>query len=138
MELQDVYITWVNTLHSPHTIKRYKGNLRRFCYVVWGKEPYNLTFDDLKGVTVQEIKSLFHQPMRDRGHSKNTIQAYYVPVRGFVEKINQSKIFSEPINTEKFRVIDKIPTKGDLLKRLDELENEIADIRATLAAYEAS
>lgn len=36
MEIQDVYITWINTLNSPHTIKRYKGNLRRFCDACMG------------------------------------------------------------------------------------------------------
>ena len=137
MEVQDAYLSWINTLNSPHTIRSYQRRVKRFSRVVWGKDPWELTYNDLESVIRADIKERFYNPVRKQGISQESIKSYFPPFKQFVEKINQFGIFPERVNTEKIRFTGQVlPSKKQLENRLAAIEKEVEAIKAILVTYD--
>ncbi|MEE6705514.1 hypothetical protein [Limosilactobacillus reuteri] len=137
MEVQDAYLSWINTLNSPHTIRSYQRRVKRLSLAIWGKDPWKLTYNDLKSVTRADIKQRFYNPVRKQGISQDSIKSYFPPFKQFVEKINQLGISPERVNAEKFRFTGQVLSgKRQLENRLAAIEKEIEDIKAILATYD--
>ena len=137
MDMITAYQKWVITLKTPNTMRKYQGYVKRFSRMVWNKEPWELTFDDLNNVDRAGIKERFYQPLIDKGLGQETIRGYFPPVKKFVEKINELKLFDKPINTEKFQWTGQVlPSKRQLINRVERLEKELEDLKNILATYD--
>ena len=51
--------------------------------------------------------------------------------------MNEHHVFSEPINTEKFQWTGQVlPSKRQLINRVERLEKELEDLKNILATYD--
>lgn len=131
------YQRWVISLRTPNTIRRYQNNVKRFSRMMWEKEPWELTFDDLNNVTRLDIKEKFYNPLIDKGLGQETIRGYFPPMKKFVEKINELKLFDKPINADKFQFTGQVlPSKKQLISRVEKVEKELAELKQLLATYD--
>ncbi|MBC9720173.1 MAG: hypothetical protein H9W82_01850 [Lactobacillus sp.] len=137
MDMITAYQRWVITLRTPNTIRRYQNNVKRFTRMVWEKEPWELTFDDLNNATRLDIKEKFYNPLIDKGLGQETIRGYFPPMKKFVEKINDLKLFDTPINADKFQFTGQVlPSKKQLISRVEKVEKELAELKQLLATYD--
>lgn len=137
MDMITAYQRWVLTLRTPNTIRRYQNNIKRFSRMVWEKEPWELTFDDLNSVNRLDIKEKFYNPLIDKGLGQETIRGYFPPMKKFVEKINELKLFDKPINADKFKFTGQVlPSKKQLISRVEKMEKELAELKQLLATYD--
>lgn len=131
------YQRWVLTLRTPNTIRRYQNNVKRFSRMVWNKEPWELTFDDLDSVDRLEIKAKFYKPLIEKGLGQETIRGYFPPFKKYVEKLNELKLFDKPINADKFQFTGQVlPSKKQLISRVEKVEKELAELKQLLATYD--
>lgn len=131
------YQRWVITLRTPNTMRRYQNNVKRFSRMVWNKEPWELTFDDLISVDRLEIKAKFYKPLIEKGLGQETIRGYFPPMKKYVEKLNELKLFDKPINADKFQFTGQVlPSKKQLISRVEKMEKELAELKQLLATYD--
>ena len=131
------YQRWVISLRTPNTIRRYQNNVKRFSRMMWEKELWELTFDDLNNATRLDIKEKFYNPLIDKGLGQETIRGYFPPMKKFVEKLNELKLFDKPINADKFQFTGQVlPSKKQLISRVEKLEKELAELKAILDTYD--
>lgn len=131
------YQRWVISLRTPNTIRRYQNNVKRFSRMVWEKEPWELTFDDLNSVDRLKIKAKFYKPLIDKGLGQETIRGYFPPMKKYVEKLNELKLFDKPINADKFQFTGQVlPSKKQLISRVEKIEKELAELKQLLATYD--
>lgn len=137
MDLTIAYQRWVITLKTPNTMRKYQGHVKRFSRMVWNKEPWELTFDDLNNIDRAGIKERFYQPLIDKGLGQETIRGYFPPMKKFVEKINELKLFEKPINADKFQFTGQVlPSKKQLISRVEKVEKELAELKQLLSTYD--
>lgn len=137
MDMITAYQRWVITLRTPNTIRRYQNNVKRFSRMVWNKEPWELTFDDLNSVNRLEIKAKFYKPLIEKGLGQETIRGYFPPFKKYVEKLNELKLFDKPINADKFQFTGQVlPSKKQLISRVEKVEKELAELKQLLATYD--
>ena len=137
MDMITAYQKWVITLKTPNTMRKYRECVGKFSRMVWNKEPWELTFDDLNNVDRAGIKERFYQPLIDKGLGQETIRGYFPPVKKFVEKINELKLFDKPINADKFQFTGQVlPNKKQLISRVEKIEKELAELKQLLATYD--
>ena len=131
------YQRWVISLRTPNTVRKYQNNVKRFSRMVWEKEPWELTFDDLNNTTRLDIKEKFYNPLIDKGLGQETIRGYFPPVKKFIEKINDLKLFDKPINADKFQFTGQVlPSKRQLISRIEKVEKELEELKQLLATYD--
>lgn len=137
MDMITAYQRWVISLRTPNTIRRYQNNVKRFSRMMWEKELWELTFDDLNNATRLDIKEKFYNPLIDKGLGQETIRGYFPPMKKFVEKLNELKLFDKPINADKFQFTGQVlPSKKQLISRVEKLEKELAELKAILDTYD--
>lgn len=137
MDMITAYQRWVITLRTPNTIRRYQNNVKRFSRMMWEKEPWELTFDDLNNATRLDIKEKFYKPLIEKGLGQETIRGYFPPMKKFVEKINDLKLFDKPINADKFQFTSQVlPSKKQLISRVEKIEKELAELKKILDTYD--
>lgn len=105
--------------------------------MVWEKEPWELTFDDLNNATRLDIKEKFYNPLIDKGLGQETIRGYFPPFKKYVEKLNELKLFDKPINADKFQFTGQVlPSKKQLISRVEKMEKELAELKQLLSTYD--
>ena len=137
MDLTIAYQRWVITLKTPNTMRKYRECVGKFSRDMFGKEPWELTLEELQGVTRLDIRERFYLPMVRQGRAQATIQGYFTPVRSYLNYLNEHHVFYEPINTEKFNWTGQVlPNKRQLINRVERLEKELEDLKNILATYD--
>lgn len=137
MDLTIAYQRWVITLKTPNTMRKYRECVGKFSRDMFGKEPWELTLEELQRVTRLDIRERFYLPMVRQGRAQTTIHGYFTPVRSYLNYINEHHVFSEPINTEKFQWTGQVlPSKRQLINRVERLEKELEDLKNILATYD--
>ena len=137
MDMITAYQRWVISLRTPNTMRKYQSNVKRFSRMMWDKEPWELTFDDLNNATRLDIKEKFYNPLIDKGIGQETIRGYFPPVKKFIEKINDLKLFDKPVNADKFQWTGQVlPSKRQLISRIEKVEKELEDLKNILATYD--
>ena len=137
MDLTIAYQRWVITLRTPNTMRKYRECVGKFFRDMFGKEPWELTLEELQRVTRLDIRERFYLPMVRQGRAQTTIQGYFTPVRSYLNYMNEHHVFSEPINTEKFQWTGQVlPSKRQLINRVERLEKELEDLKNILATYD--
>lgn len=118
-------------------MRKYRECVGKFSRDMFGKEPWELTFEELQRVTRLDIRERFYLPMVRQGRAQTTIQGYFTPVRSYLNYMNEHHVFSEPINTEKFQWTGQVlPSKRQLINRVERLEKELEDLKNILATYD--
>lgn len=137
MDLTIAYQRWVITLRTPNTMRKYRECVGKFSRDTFGKEPWELTLEELQRVTRLDVRERFYLPMVRKGRSQTTIQGYFTPVRSYLNYINEHHVFYEPINTEKFQWTGQVlPSKRQLINRVERLEKELEDLKNILDTYD--
>ena len=137
MDLTIAYQRWVITLKTPNTMRKYRECVGKFFRDMFGKEPWELTLEELQRVTRLDIRERFYLPMVRQGRAQTTIHGYFTPVRSYLNYMNEHHVFSEPINTEKFQWTGQVlPSKRQLINRVERLEKELEDLKNILATYD--
>ena len=137
MDLTIAYQRWVITLKTPNTMRKYRECVGKFFRDMFGKEPWELTLEELQRVTRLDIRKRFYLPMVRQGRAQTTIHGYFTPVRSYLNYINEHHVFSEPINTEKFNWTGQVlPSKRQLINRVERLEKELEDLKNILDTYD--
>ena len=137
MDLTIAYQRWVITLKTPNTMRKYRECVGKFFRDMFGEEPWELTLEELQRVTRLDIRERFYLPMVRQGRAQTTIQGYFTPVRSYLNYINEHHVFYEPINTEKFNWTGQVlPSKRQLINRVERLEKELEDLKKILATYD--
>ena len=118
-------------------MRKYRECVGKFSRDMFGKEPWELTFEELQRVTRLDIRERFYLPMVRQGRAQTTIHGYFTPVRSYLNYINEHHVFSEPINTEKFQWTGQVlPSKRQLINRVERLEKELENLKNILATYD--
>ena len=118
-------------------MRKYRECVGKFSRDMFGKEPWELTLEELQRVTRLDIRERFYLPMVRQGRAQTTIHGYFTPVRSYLNYINEHHVFSEPINTEKFQWTGQVlPSKRQLINRVERLEKELEDLKNILATYD--
>lgn len=137
MDLTIAYQRWVMTLRTPNTMRKYRECVGKFSRDMFGKEPWELTLEELQRVTRLDIRERFYLPMVRQGRAQTTIHGYFTPVRSYLNYINEHHVFSEAINTEKFQWTGQVlPSKRQLINRVERLEKELEDLKNILDTYD--
>lgn len=137
MDLTIAYQRWVITLKTPNTMRKYRECVGKFFRDMFGKEPWELTLEELQRVTRLDIRERFYLPMVRQGRAQTTIQGYFTTVRSYLNYMNEHHVFSEPINTEKFQWTGQVlPSKRQLINRVERLEKELEDLKKILDTYD--
>ena len=137
MDLTIAYQRWVITLKTPNTMRKYRECVGKFFRDMFGKEPWELTLEELQRVTRLDIRERFYLPMVRQGRAQTTIQGYFTPVRSYLNYMNEHHVFSEPISTEKCQWTGQVlPSKRQLINRVERLEKELEDLKNILATYD--
>ena len=137
MDLTIAYQRWVITLKTPNTMRKYRECVGKFFRDMFGKEPWELTLEELRGVTRLDIRERFYLPMVRQGRAQTTIQGYFTPVRSYLNYINEHHVFSEPVNADKFQWTGQVlPNKRQLINRVERLEKELEDLKKILDTYD--
>ena len=118
-------------------MRKYRECVGKFSRDMFGKEPWELTLEELQRVTRLDIRERFYLPMVRQGRAQTTIHGYFTPVRSYLNYINEHHVFSEPINTEKFQWTGQVlPSKRQLINRVERLEKELENLKNILATYD--
>lgn len=118
-------------------MRKYRECVGKFFRDMFGKEPWELTLEELQRVTRLDIRERFYLPMVRQGRAQTTIQGYFTPVRSYLNYMNEHHVFSEPINTEKFQWTGQVlPSKRQLINRVERLEKELEDLKNILDTYD--
>ena len=89
-----------------------------------------------KGHTIRYKRAVLSAYGTSRA-SANNHSWILTPVRSYLNYINEHHVFSEPINTEKFQWTGQVlPSKRQLINRVERLEKELEDLKNILATYD--
>lgn len=95
IDVSSVYQTWINSLSSENTIKKYKSSVTLFCSMVFQKEPETIEQYDLFHLRFSDVLNKFVTPLKQAGVKDTTIKGHLIAVRSYIKMINREKIFRD-------------------------------------------
>lgn len=95
LDMQDVCLTWGNSLRSHNTYRSYMVSANLFCKMVFNKEPKDLTEEDLKELRYSDTLNKFVKPLRDKGVKDSTIKTHLTAMRSMIKIVRRERIFPD-------------------------------------------
>lgn len=135
--MEELFETWINTLSSVNTKKKYSKSVELYCEMVFSKKPTELTKEDLVDLKFSDTVNKFVKPLQDSGVKDSTIKSHLTAMRSFVKTMRRERVFEgvpfaeltkDVLTVETLKNRDTDHTEAISLKDLDNLESWIANL----------
>ncbi|MCC4466745.1 hypothetical protein [Limosilactobacillus reuteri] len=94
----EVYKTWLMSMASLNTQRKYQGSVTMFCDMVFGKKPEDITSDDISSIRYRDTITKFVQPLKDKGVKDSTIKAHLTAMRQLVRMMSRNHIYNDSVD----------------------------------------
>ena len=83
--MEELFETWINTLSSVNTKKKYSKSVELYCEMVFSKKPTELTKEDLVDLKFSDTVNKFVKPLQDSGVKDSTIKSHLTAMQSLFQ-----------------------------------------------------
>lgn len=93
-DVKKLYATWLESLSSENTRKKYSGSVSLVSKMVFGKDVQELTEKEFIDVRYSDVIGKLITPLKNKGVKDSTIKAHLAAMRSLLKMLGREKLFT--------------------------------------------